>query len=99
MPIVYRLGDLFCLPSQGPGETWGLAINEAMACKRQVIASNKCGAAIDKLNVQSIFNPYNVDEIMVAIKTSLTSLEIYGLDFGRSNCSLERIAIAIEENL
>ncbi len=47
MPVVYRLGDVFVLPSKGPGETWGLAINEAMACGRPVIVSDKCGAAAD----------------------------------------------------
>lgn len=47
MPVVYRLADIFVLPSSGPGETWGLAINEAMACGRIVIASKKCGGAID----------------------------------------------------
>jgi glycosyltransferase involved in cell wall biosynthesis len=47
MPVVYRLADIFVLPSQGPGETWGLAINEAMASGRAVIATNKCGGAID----------------------------------------------------
>ena len=47
MPVVYRLGDVVVLPSKGPGETWGLAINEAMACGRPVIASDKCGAAAD----------------------------------------------------
>ena len=47
MPIVYRLGDVFVLPSRGPGETWGLAINEAMACGRAVVASTKVGCAPD----------------------------------------------------
>jgi glycosyltransferase involved in cell wall biosynthesis len=47
MPVVYRLGDILVLPSKGPGETWGLAINEAMACGRAVIVSDKCGAAAD----------------------------------------------------
>jgi glycosyltransferase involved in cell wall biosynthesis len=47
MPIVYRLADVFVLPSTGPGETWGLAINEALACDIPVIASDKCGGAID----------------------------------------------------
>lgn len=47
MPVVYRLGDVFVLPSKGPGETWGLAINEAMACGRPVIVSDTCGAAAD----------------------------------------------------
>ena len=49
MPAVYRLADIFVLPSQGPGETWGLAINEALGCGVPVIASNKCGGAIDLL--------------------------------------------------
>jgi glycosyltransferase involved in cell wall biosynthesis len=49
MPLVYRLGDVFVLPSKGPGETWGLAINEAMACGKPVIVSDKCGAAADMI--------------------------------------------------
>jgi glycosyltransferase involved in cell wall biosynthesis len=47
MPAVYRLGDVFVLPSQGPEETWGLALNEAMASGRPVIASTKVGGARD----------------------------------------------------
>lgn len=47
MPVVYRLGDIFCLPSKGPGETWGLAVNEAMSCSRPVIVSSKVGCADD----------------------------------------------------
>ena len=49
MPALYRLGDVFALPSRGPGETWGLALNEAMACARAVIASSKVGGARDLL--------------------------------------------------
>lgn len=47
MPAVYRLGDVFVLPSRGPGETWGLALNEAMAARRPVIAGSKVGGARD----------------------------------------------------
>jgi len=47
MPAAYRLGDLLVLPSRGPGETWGLALNEAMACGRAIVASSKVGAARD----------------------------------------------------
>ena len=50
MPIVYRLADIFVLTSHGPGETWGLAINEAMASGKIVVASNKCGGAIDLIS-------------------------------------------------
>jgi len=47
MPIVYRLGDVFVLPSRGPGETWGLAVNEAMACGKPVIVTDRVGCAPD----------------------------------------------------
>ncbi len=47
MPAVYRLGDVYVLPSCGPGETWGLAMNEAMASGRPVIASTRVGGATD----------------------------------------------------
>jgi glycosyltransferase involved in cell wall biosynthesis len=47
MPAVYRIGDLYILPSIGPGETWGLAMNEAMASGRAVIASSRTGGSRD----------------------------------------------------
>ena len=46
MPIVYRLGDIFVLPSAF-GESWGLAVNEALACGRPVIVSDGVGGAAD----------------------------------------------------
>jgi glycosyltransferase involved in cell wall biosynthesis len=46
MPLVYRLGDVFTLPSAW-GETWGLAVNEALACGRPVLVSDKVGCASD----------------------------------------------------
>lgn len=47
MPTVYQAADLFCLPSKGPAETWGLVVNEAMACKKAILVSDKVGCAID----------------------------------------------------
>jgi glycosyltransferase involved in cell wall biosynthesis len=47
MPVVYQACDLFCLPSKGPNETWGLAINEAMACGKAILASDVVGCAVD----------------------------------------------------
>jgi glycosyltransferase involved in cell wall biosynthesis len=49
MPIVYRLGDIFVLPSAS-GETWGLAVNEALACNRPVIVSDRVGCAADVID-------------------------------------------------
>lgn len=46
MPVIYRLGDVFVLPSAW-GETWGLAVNEALACGRPVIVSDRVGCAAD----------------------------------------------------
>tara|TARA_Y100001972_G_scaffold129165_1_gene194798 strand:+ start:3791 stop:4945 length:1155 start_codon:yes stop_codon:yes gene_type:complete len=73
MPLVYRLGDVFVLPSQGPGETWGLAINEAMACGKPVIASDKVGCARDLINGNNgrIFRSGDCDSLAVAIDEML----------------------------
>jgi len=46
MPAVYRLGDVFVLPS-AYAETWGLAVNEALACGRPVLVSDRVGCAAD----------------------------------------------------
>jgi len=50
MPAVYNCCDVFVLPSKGPNETWGLAINEAMAAGKAIIASDKCGASYDLIH-------------------------------------------------
>lgn len=50
MPVVYRLGDIFILPSKS--ETWGLSVNEAMACGCAIAVSDKVGCAID-LTIES----------------------------------------------
>jgi glycosyltransferase involved in cell wall biosynthesis len=75
MPAVYRLGDVFVLPSRGPGETWGLAINEAMASGRPVIASSKAGATrdlvLDGVNGW-VFESGNLQQLAAAIQDALT---------------------------
>ncbi|MFL5616088.1 MAG: glycosyltransferase family 4 protein [Gemmatimonadaceae bacterium] len=47
MAVVYRLADVFVMPSRGPNETWGLAVNEAMASERPVIACDRVGCSVD----------------------------------------------------
>ncbi|MCC6212372.1 MAG: glycosyltransferase [Burkholderiales bacterium] len=49
MPVVYRLGDLFVLPS-AYAETWGLAVNEAMACGRAAVVSSRVGCSVDMVD-------------------------------------------------
>ncbi|RZK75586.1 MAG: glycosyltransferase [Pedobacter sp.] len=45
MPGIYQSCDLFCLPSNG--DSWGLAVNEAMAAGKAILVSDKVGAAAD----------------------------------------------------
>lgn len=85
MPAIYRLGEIFCLPSQGPGETWGLAVNEAMACSRAIIVSNKCGCAFDLVKndyngfifeSENLFDLSNKLKIMINDKVRLFEMGI-----------------------
>lgn len=57
MPVVYRLAEVFVLPSKGPGETWGLSVNEAMACGRAVVVSDKCGCVGELVTANGILFP------------------------------------------
>ena len=66
MPVVYRLGDIYVLPSRGPGETWGLGVNEAMASGCAIIMSDKAGGAPDLVEdgVNGIrFDPFDAGSV------------------------------------
>jgi glycosyltransferase involved in cell wall biosynthesis len=103
MPVVYRLGNVFVLPSQY-GESWGLAVNEAMACGLPVLVSNRCGCARDLVsNGQNgyIFESGDRNELCGKMKEMLNlnklkfmgdvSLEII------QEWSLERLCNGIEQ--
>lgn len=45
MPAVYAACDVLVLPSEG--ETWGLVVNEALACGKPVVVSDRCGCVPD----------------------------------------------------
>jgi len=82
MPLVYRLGDVLCLPSKGPGETWGLAVNESMACETPVIVSNKVGCSYDLIDNKKtgyVFNYNNVQELKeIIVNLNAFSLKAMG---------------------
>lgn len=72
MPIVYRLCEVFVLPSQGPNETWGLSVNEAMASSRSILVSNKCGCHIDLVKQGEngyIFDSNNLNDLVEKLYT------------------------------
>lgn len=82
MPVVYRLANIFVLPSKGPGETWGLAVNEAMACSRGVIVSDKCGCAPDLVNPGKngyIFHSGNAESLQSCMKLCLCNYAVFGV--------------------
>ncbi len=77
MPSVYRLGDVMVLPSLGPGETWGLAMNEAMACGIPVFGSTKCGGSIDLIDDSCglIFDPSDLNAVVNHLNTLADNLD------------------------
>lgn len=83
MPVVYQAADLLCLPSVE--ETWGLGVNEAMACSTAVLASDCVGCAIDLIEEGyngAIFKSGSLPSITEQLKT-LVALKRSGLkEFG-----------------
>jgi glycosyltransferase involved in cell wall biosynthesis len=64
IPVVYQAADIFCLPSLS--ETWGLAVNEAMACGKAILLSNKVGCAVDLVSIDKngyIFEAGNITDL------------------------------------
>lgn len=62
MPLWYTMGDVLCLPSKGPEETWGLAVNEAIACGCYIIISNRVGCSSDVIPTEEIGLVFDVSD-------------------------------------
>lgn len=106
IPVVYQACDLFCLPSKGPGESWGLAVNEAMACSKAVLVSDKCGCAVDLVvNNRNgiIFKSGNLEDLVSKLKYLTKSKETLA-EYGKQSLGMIKpwnflnIAQAIEKN-
>lgn len=94
MPLYYKLADVLVLPSRGPGETWGLVINEAMVNGLAIIASDKVGSAIDLVNgngyifridkiyelKEVLIKVFNPEELPIMKQKSLEISKLYSLD-------------------
>jgi glycosyltransferase involved in cell wall biosynthesis len=107
MPQLYKSVNVFVLPSQGPGETWGLAVNEALASGVPAIVSNKCGCSSDLIiNYKNgiIFESNKIIELENAMKFMIDNKETtkemgeYGKAFIQ-NWSYENICVQIEKKL
>ncbi len=106
MPVIYRLGDVFLLPSKGPGETWGLAVNESMASGKPILISNKCGCAADLVingKTGYIFSATNESDLLE--KFQLMNNKDLLIELGNASkeliqeYSFEKIVSAIESSI
>jgi glycosyltransferase involved in cell wall biosynthesis len=69
----YVAADLLLLPSDS-GETWGLVVNEAMACGTLAVVSDQCGCAQDlvaPVDRRLVFRCGDVDDLAVAIRHAM----------------------------
>lgn len=104
MPDVYGCCDVFVLPSKGPGETWGLAVNEAMASGKAVLVSDKCGAAYDLVDDAAngyVFQAKNINSLaekFILLMRDRLKLKSYGAVSSAliKKWSFENICISIE---
>lgn len=104
MPWVYRMGDVFVLTSKS--ETWGLGVNEALACGRPAIVSDQCGCAPELIvegKTGFTFHTGNAEDLFhcmkkfenrdAALQMGKEALQHIG------QFSLEKIAEVIEEEV
>jgi len=74
MPAVYTAADLFVLPSFGPRETWGLAVQEALACGVPALVSDHVGCLADLIHQDGNgfrFTAGNLPAMEAALKHAL----------------------------
>jgi glycosyltransferase involved in cell wall biosynthesis len=76
MPTVYASADLLALPSFGNGETWGLAVNEAMNLARPCLVSSHVGCAQDLVaegETGWVFEAGDADALHAALARALAA--------------------------
>jgi len=108
MPVIYRMADVFVLPSTGPGETWGLSVNEAMASEKPVIVSNKCGSAIDLVSSGTngfIFKAGDPEDLKIKLQIMAAKKKNALEEMGRNSSakvaeySYDKFCVAVEKLL
>jgi glycosyltransferase involved in cell wall biosynthesis len=106
MPAIYQTGNVLVLPSQGPGETWGLSVNEAMASSLAVLVSDKCGCSLDLVQEGKngyIFKANDINGLIDCMQKMLNDNNTKELGKASkkiiADWSFENIALAIENEL
>jgi len=77
MPAVYAAADVIVLPSDGL-ETWGLAVNEAMACGLPAVVSDAvgCGPDLVEQGVTGAVFPVAQIALLAAAMEAAISLDL-----------------------
>lgn len=77
MPRTYAASDVFVLPSYGSGETWGLAVNEAMCLGKPIIVSDHVGCAQDLVHPGKnglVFRAGDVESLAESLQTAFSNI-------------------------
>ncbi|RYE35697.1 MAG: glycosyltransferase family 1 protein [Sphingobacteriaceae bacterium] len=88
MPALYQACDLFCLPSRS--ESWGLAVNEAMACGKAILVSNQVGCAANLVlegKNGSIFQSENQADLLQKLQQLMAHKALL-TQFGTASASI-----------
>jgi glycosyltransferase involved in cell wall biosynthesis len=96
MPKAYAAADVLVLPS-GWKETWGLAVNEAMACGLPAFVSDAAGCAADLIipgKTGATFPPGDVDRLAKLLQTDSGKLTVMGAEARRHVASFSAVAAA-----
>jgi glycosyltransferase involved in cell wall biosynthesis len=104
MPWVYRMGDVFVMPSER--ETWGLSVNEAMACGLPAIVSEVCGCAPELIinnETGYVFAKNNIHDLKMKIlnfpdRSACTRMGESAL-LHISNFNIDSLVLAYENEL
>lgn len=107
MPRTYSIADLFVLPSYGFGETWGLAINEAMCMSRPVLSSTHVGCTQDLVHPGTnglVFPAGDVSALTASLQEAFSDrkrLQIWGQESKKiiSNYSYTQATQGLREAL
>jgi 1,2-diacylglycerol 3-alpha-glucosyltransferase len=72
LPAYYTLADCLVLPTHS--DTWGLVVNEAMACGLPIICSRVAGCAADLMHENGwLVSPGNLDELAAAMEEAASN--------------------------
>ena len=86
LPSYYSLSSGLILPSTS--ESWGLVVNEAMACSLPVLVSIRCGCASDLVHQGKngyTFDPYNISEMAERMSVLASLGEAQRANMGQSS--------------